>query len=108
MELVPLLALSALVWKLVDWLKMVRQGKWNGVWTQAIVWGAGIVGVFLAAQTDYASGISIGDKTLTQLNGWSKVFVGLQFASLTSVGFDTKKALDASDSAKMPPLLDKP
>jgi hypothetical protein len=105
MEFVPLLAALALAWKIVDWLKLLRVKDWNGVVTQAAVWGAGVLVIFLLAQSDFSSGITIGDMNLDALNGWSLVLVGLCIGASGSVGYDFKRAFDRSDSAAMPSLV---
>lgn len=104
----PVVALAALVWKFVDFLKYCTSwssGGRNGAVTQLIIWVAGVVAVLLFARSDWAGSVSIGELTLDRMNLWSQIVAGLSVGSLTSVGFDTKKAVDATDSAKTPSLL---
>ena len=105
MEFVPVLVLGALVLKFTDFLKLVRAKDVSGTLTQLSAWGSGILGVTLFAHSDFAAGIPVGESTLAALNGWSLVLVGLSIASTAGVGYDFKRALDSSDSAKMPELL---
>ena len=105
MEFVPLLQMIALVWAFINFLKAVRNGDLNAWSTQLIIWVAGVLVVLLVAQTDFAEGINVGDWTLATLNMASLIFVGLSIASMASVGNELKKAFDASDSAKTPPLV---
>lgn len=105
MEFAPTLALAALVISIINFLKYVRSLDWNGVLTQLIVWVAGVVALVLAAATQFASGISVGDTTLDKLNGPGLIFVGLSLASIGSFATEIKKALDQSDSAAKPPLI---
>lgn len=101
----PAVALVALTKKVIDFLAMIRVGDWRAVATQVCVW-AGAVGVlFLAAQTDWAGAIQLGDSTLDGLNGWSLVFAGMALGSTASVVHDTTKAIDDKQSAALPKLL---
>lgn len=105
MEFMPLVQMAVLVFALINFLKAVRQKDTNTVLTQLIVWVAGVLVTFLVAQTDFASGINVGDQSLTELNCWSLLFVGLTISSLASFGVELKKALDNTDSAQKPPLF---
>lgn len=98
MPFVPLAAMLALIKKFNDWIKQITNRDVNGVITQVLVWVVGVLGVWLAAQTDFASGISIGDKTLDTLNFGSIVFVGLFIASSASLFHDYLQAKDDSNS----------
>jgi vacuolar-type H+-ATPase subunit I/STV1 len=105
MEFLPAVAMMALIVKFVDFLRYARAGDANGVFTQVFVWVAGIAGVLLAAQTDWAEEIMIGDRSLAALGIWSLVFGGLTFGSAGSLIKDTLKSVDSSNSAKIPTLL---
>ena len=105
MQFVPLVAAIALIWKIVDFAKLVRARDVNGIVTQAVVWVAGVAIFFLLASTDYATGIRIGGVVLAHLNGPSLILIGLSAGSSAAVGYDFKRAVDHSDSATMPPLI---
>lgn len=107
MEFVPVLAMAALVVAIINFIKFIKAGDGNGIATQLAVWVAGVVVLFIAAQTDFASGISIGDMEIDQMNAWTLVFVGLTLGSVGTLANDIKKALDNSDSAVKPPLISK-
>ena len=94
-----------LMWKIVDFAKHVRVRDWNASVTQAVTWGAGVLVIFVLANSDFANGVPVGDQNLGALNDWSLVLVGLTLSSLGSVAYDYKRAFDRSDSAKMPSLL---
>lgn len=106
MDFVPLVALGALIWKVMDFLKAAKNKDWNVVLTQAIAWIAGIVCVVaFAASSNFGGDITVmGDLTLSSLSVIEQVIIGMVLSSSVSVGFDLKKALDNSDSAKTPPL----
>lgn len=105
MDFVPLAAALALTWKLVDFVKQLRVRDWNAAVTQAAVWVAGVLVIWLLASTDFASGIKIGSMVLSHLNGASLVLVGLSVGASGSVAYDFKRALDGSDSAAQPALV---
>lgn len=105
MAFVPLAAAVALIWKVVDFAKLVRSKDVNGIVTQLAVWGAGVAVFFLLASTDFANGIRIGNMVLGHLNGASVVLIGLSAGSTGSVLYDYKRAFDRSDTATMPSLV---
>lgn len=105
MEFIPIIQMAVLVFAVINFLKYVRTGDTNGALTQLTVWVAGVVVVMLAAQTDFATGIVIGDLTLSAMNFWSLLFIGLTVSSLASFGVEVKKALDGSDNAVKPNLF---
>lgn len=106
MDFVPLAALALLVVGVVNFLRYLRNKDWNGVSTVGLAWVAGVFAVSLVARTNFAGGIPIGDLSLADLNFASQVFVGMTIASTGSYFVDVKKALDGSDSAKVPPLIE--
>lgn len=104
---VPLVAALALIVKLVDWIKYIKNKDTNGVVTQAAVWVAGVGVVFLLASTDFASGVEVGGLALDSLNAWSLVLLGLTVGSTGSFALDFKKSFDNTDSSSVPTLLNK-
>jgi hypothetical protein len=106
MEIVPLVLLGALVYKLIDFIKYVRAGDWNAVATQATVWIAGIVVVLLFAASTMGAAIMLPGLgvTLGSLAIVDKVIIGLFASSLFSAGKDVLKAVDNTQTAATPPL----
>ena len=106
MEFVPTLALASLVVSFVTFLRYLNGRDWVSAATQATAWAGGIGAVVLAAHTGFASGISIGDTVLADLDLWSQVFVAL---TVTSVGstllVEIPKALDNTMTSRKPPLF---
>lgn len=102
--------LAALTWKVVDFLKALTHlsDNKNIVVTQAITWGVTIVFVMLGAHAMLTENIVIpGTSTaLGTLDGASLVFAGLLLGSAASASYDLKRAIDGSDSAVQPKLLD--
>lgn len=107
---VAILALmGALISKIVDFARQVRARDWNAVVTQAVAWAAGVAGAFLLAASDFADGVvfdQLGGYALSDLNGASLIFVGMAVLSAFSTLRDLTKAVDGSQSAAIPPLLD--
>lgn len=108
MEFVPALALLALVKKFGDFLKGITNRDWNSVVTQLVVWAAAWAALAVAAHTAWAAGISIGDTSLADLNGWSQLFVALTIGSGASLVHDTTKAVDNSAPAATSAAIYKP
>lgn len=105
MPFVPLAAMGALVFTLVNLLKNLRAGKWSPVVTQLIAWLAGVVVVVLFAQTDWAATIAFGGQALSDLNGSSQFVIGLMASSIFGVATEVIKAVDNTDSAAKSPLI---
>lgn len=105
MEFVPLVAMAALVLAVINFVKFAKAKDTNGMVTQLSVWIAGVAVVLLVAHTDFAAGLTVGDMTMASLNVYSLVFVGLTLGSSATVLNEFKKALDAGDSAKKPPMV---
>lgn len=108
MEFIPIAAITALTIKSVDLLRYLRAGDVNGVVTQLAAWIGGAAIAILAAQTDWADGITVGDQNLATLNIWSLIFWGMAAGSTASLVKDTTKALDNTNSAAIPTLLPLP
>jgi hypothetical protein len=105
MSLTPFVAVGTLVFTVVNFLTYLRSRNWNGALTQLIAWVAGVVGIVIAAHSQYASQVTFGTQKLSSANGWTQIFLGLIATSLLSTFNELKKAIDNTDSAKKAPLL---
>ncbi len=94
-----------LIKKVTDLLKAISNRDLNSIITQFVVVGGAIGALWLAAQTQWAGGISVGDTTLAALNGWSLVFVGATLGTAASVVHDTTRAINSSDQVQTSALL---
>lgn len=81
---------------LVDW--QVSRGK---AITQALAWLGGIAVVFLYAASDFGDTVDLGGILLSDVNGSTKVIVGVAIGSLASLAKD----FAARDRDTVPPLL---
>lgn len=108
MEFAPLVAAAALVLKVLDFVKALKNQDSNAIVTQLGVWIAGVGVIFLLGSTDFASGVEVAGYTLDSLNAWSLVFLGLTVGSTGSLIFDFKKSFDNTDSSRQEPLLPPP
>jgi len=106
MDFVPVLAMLTLVIAIINLVKYFRAGDTNGIVTTLAVWIAGVTVVLLVGQTDFAAGIQIADKPLGDYNNWSLVFVGLTIASMAQFANELKTAIDNTDTAVKPTLVD--
>lgn len=104
---VSFLVLGTLAGKIVELFKYLKNGDRNGAFTLLSVWIAGIMVIFLGANADAFSALVVPgmEVPLGSLNWASLVLVGMSLTSFIAFGYDFKKALDNSDSAKQPPLL---
>lgn len=105
MEFIPAIAMIALILKLVDFLKSITNKDKNAIVTQGFTWLFATAVVALYSQTAWAGNLEFGGQTLENMNLASIIAVGLALGSTASTGFDLKKAIDRSDSAKTPTLL---
>lgn len=101
----PLLGLAALVVKLTDFLKYVTNKDKSAVTTQLMVWIAGVSGVFLYSASNFASNVLVNGVQLGDLNGFSKLLLGLGVSSAGSFGYDLTRRIDNDDSGATPALL---
>lgn len=108
MDFVPLLAAATVVITALNLVKGVKAGDTNLIVSTISAWVIGIGVVLLLAETDFASGIELGDTghTLDNVNTFSLILVGLVFASTAQVIYDGIKALDNSQSAAKPSLIE--
>lgn len=111
MGIAVLAALSALVVKVTDFLRLLaatargEKGHGSAIVTQVAAWVGGIVAVWLAAHAGITEHLSAGDIVLGKLDGWSQVLAGMMVGSSGSLFVDAKQAVDGTDSAVKPPLL---
>lgn len=105
MEFVPVLAMAALTLKGMDFFRYLRAGDTNGVLTQLFAWVLSTLVVMLVAQTDWADGVAVGDRSLGTINIWSLLFVGLAVGSGASFIKDTLKSVDNHNSSALPTLV---
>lgn len=105
MEAISLVALVALMQKIVDTFKYITNKNINAFVTQFTAWLVGIVTVWLSTKADITENIEIFGQSFGSLNFGSIVLGGMIFSSAASVVYDLKTSRDNTDSAKMPPLL---
>jgi hypothetical protein len=95
----------ATVKQMVDWLRYLKAGDWNGVVTQLGAWAFGFIVVFVVAHSDLAGVADFAGFTFDKLNIWSQVIAGVSVGSAASLTKDAIKASDNTDSAQVPKLL---
>lgn len=108
MEVIAVLAaLAFAVNKSVSVIKSVGKDN-NAVVTQALVWIIGIAALFLAGQAQFTAGLVVPglNIALGDMNGWSILMAGWMLGSSGSFAYDVKSAIDGTDSAVEPKLLD--
>lgn len=111
---VPLLVIIATGTKVVDFVRYARAGDGNGILTQLVAWATGFALIALAAHTPWANapaetgGLAFGGVTLGHIGVAGQLLVGLAVGSGFSLAKDGIKALDGTQSAAVPPLVDPP
>lgn len=107
MALGGIAGLAAFGKKAVDFAKQVANlpGATRDVVTQMLAWAAGIGVTFaFAASRAYGQSIQIGADTLHRADTPTKLMIGLAIGSGMSIGNDLIKAIDSTQSAKIPSL----
>lgn len=103
-----LVGMLALVKSAVDFLRRLANlpADKAAVLHQALAYVGGTAVVFLYGASQFGDFAVPGTKLLlSDMNGWTKLIVGLSVASLAGLVTDFIKARDASDSAKVPPIV---
>lgn len=107
MDTLVLVAASvALIWKVVDGIKMLAP-KLNPFVVQCLAWAIGVGVAFLLRWSDLAVGISAGPVSLDAAHTGTVVLFGLALGSSSSASVDFKKAIDnrlsSEPGAALPP-----
>jgi hypothetical protein len=98
--------LAALVKKLVDLVRFLRGGDWDGFFTTAAALAAGAGVVLLAGGASASLGLSVGDISLTALNWQAQTLVGLALGASGSVVLhDIPARFDTTVVTESPPKL---
>lgn len=102
-----LLGLLALAAKVIDFLRFVLDlpRSKSAVLTQLLAWLGAIAVVFLYGASQFGDTVNVGGITLSDMDGPTKLLVGLAVGSLASLVKDYTAARDNTNSAKFPPLL---
>ena len=99
--------LGATVYMLVNFVKYLKAGDWNGVLTLLLAMLVGVFVVWLGGQADVTSHLKpVTDAgELGTYDAGSVVLVGIALASTFSVVKDFIAARDNTDSAQKPKLI---
>lgn len=100
-------ALATLVIKIVTVVKSIGKDT-NAVVTQVVVWGVGIVVLFLAGEADITRHMTIpglSDLAIGDMDAASLILAGLILGSSGAFAYDVKKSIDNTDSSTEPALL---
>ena len=105
--IVGLVGLSALTWKVIDFLRMLTNlgTQKSAVVTQALSWVGAIGAVFLYGESQFGDSVSVAGLQLGAMDTPTKFLFGLVLGSSASALVDFKQAFDGKDSAAKPPLL---
>jgi hypothetical protein len=103
-SLTGLAPIGTVVFTAVNFVRFVLAGDKSSASSQILAWVSGIVAALFVAHSELAAAFVFGAKPLNQLSLVSQGLVGLMAASSISVVNEVKKAIDSSDSARVPPL----
>jgi len=108
-EFLPVAGVIATVFTVISLLRFVRGRDWDGALTIAAVWLAGVIGVYLTAQSDWGdngalSGLT-GGVAWSDLSFPSILLLGLHIGSGAVAGNEALGALDRSRTTAKPRLL---
>lgn len=94
-------ALSYVLWSFV---RRVLSKDWSGVINMVGVWFVGIIATVLACSADIVNQYQVNGHTLSDLNGGSRIVIGLIFTSVFGmVPYDFfMKAVDSSRTSAVP------
>lgn len=108
--LVILAGIAFAVNKTVSTIKGVSSEDWNLVLTQLAVWVVGILAILLVGAANQFQSLLVPgfEEPLSNFDLSSKVALGWILGSSGSFAFDLKKAIDGTDSAVEPKLLNRP
>lgn len=102
--LTQLVALGSIVYTLVNFIRYARVTDWSSVISQILAWTAGVIATFVVAHTDLAAAFTFGGKNLGQIGWFSQFLVGLAAASSIGIVYQFTKAVDHTQSAKVPAM----
>lgn len=103
MGFVPLAALAALVYTIINFFKFMRGGDWNSVATIAAALVAGVLAVCGYANSDFVIPV-MESLNLADLNLVSQILVGVNIGALAATGAQLFKVFDNTQSASTPAL----
>jgi len=103
-SLTQLAAIGTVVFTAVNFIRFALAGDKSSAGSQILAWLSGIVAAWIVAHTGLAAAFVFGATPLNQLNLVSQGLVGLMAASSISVVNEVKKAIDNTDSARVPTL----
>jgi hypothetical protein len=108
LTLAGLAGMVALTWKVIDFLRLLVNASTNrsGILTQLLAWAGAVLVVFLYGASDLAGSVDVpGIGLLDAVDSPTKVLLGLALGSTASTLVDFRRALDNTDTARVPALL---
>lgn len=99
MEFVATAAIVLVVKKVVDAARMTFSKNFVGLVTQAASWVGGFLAALIGAHTPWGADIVVGGESLSDLNIWSLVLVGVSIGSAASTVHDVVAAVDTTGSS---------
>ena len=108
-EFLPVAGVIATIFTIINVLRSARGQDWDGVLTPLVVWAAGVIGVYLTAQSDWGDvgqlAALTGGKAWSDLSFPSILLLGLHLGSGATTLNEAFGALDKSRSTAKPRML---
>lgn len=107
-QVVILTSVAFLSNKIIELIKWLRAKDWNAAITLIAIHISGVIVMLFAAASKVTETLVVPGTSaaIGTLDTASVVFIGLVLTSLTSKLYDLQKAIDRSDTAKQPPLVE--
>jgi hypothetical protein len=106
MELIGIAGLVTIIWKVVDVLRFAANKDWSALVTQGTVYLSALAVALLAREAEPFQAVEILGTTFGELDFAAVVLFALGIGSTASGVVDFKQAIDSTDSAVVPRLVD--
>jgi predicted solute-binding protein len=101
----PIVLLGALVYTFTSFLRYVSGRQWSSALTILVAWAGGVGSVFLFAETQFGDQVRVGTVAVASFNLSTKLLIGFLASSLFAAFRDLTKAVDNTQTTKMPSLI---
>jgi hypothetical protein len=101
-SLASLTALGTVVFTFINMIRFAVAGQVSSAFRQILAWASGVIAALIVARTSLGEGFTFGSRSLSHIGWFSQCLVGLMAASTISVVNEIKKAIDRTDSARVP------
>jgi len=94
--------IGALVYSLINFVAYLLAGNWSPVKKMLTAYVVGVAIVALVAETQWGASLVFFDVALSDANVAEKIILGLSATSIFNAFTDIRKAIDNTDTARVP------